>query len=127
MARLRVFWGCLTVMNEAVIAFGFVDVLALALLGTLWARLTALERIMDRLASASQDIIDPKDIITDAIADIEDGIQETVSGVMEQMRVPTIADHLGGMLAQWGQMKLMKEAENMGLGQAAAALEEVLD
>ena len=73
-------------MNEAVIAFGFVDVLALALLGTLWARLTALERIMDRIASASQDIIDPKDIITDAIADIEDGIQETVSGVMEQMR-----------------------------------------
>jgi len=121
------FRGCLTMMNEAVIAFGFVDVLALALLGTLWARLTALERVLDRLANASQDIIDPKDIITDAIADIEDGIQETVSGVMEQMRVPTIADHLGGMLAQWGQMKLMKEAENMGLGAATAALEEVLD
>ena len=112
-------------MNEAVVAFGFVDVIALAVLGTLWARLTALERTLERLIDASKDISDPKDMISEAITDIEDGIQETVSNVMEQMRVPTIADHLGGMLAQWGQMKLMKEAENMGLAQAA--LEETVD
>jgi len=117
--------GCLTMMNEAVIAFGFVDVLALAVLGTLWARLTALERAFERLINASEDITDPKDMISEAIGDIEDGIQETVSSVMEQMRVPTIADHLGGMLAQWGQMKLMKEAENMGLN--APALEQDID
>jgi hypothetical protein len=112
-------------MNEAVIAFGFVDVLALAVLGTLWARLTALERAFERLINASEGITDPKDMISDAIGEIEDGIQETVSNVMEQMRVPTIADHLGGMLAQWGQMKLMKEAENMGLN--APALEQDID
>ena len=112
-------------MNEAVIAFGFVDVLALAVLGTLWARLTALERAFERLINASEDITDPKDMISDAIGEIEDGIQETVSNVMEQMRVPTIADHLGGMLAQWGQMKLMKEAESLGLN--APAVEQDID
>jgi len=117
--------GCLMMMNEAVIAFGFVDVLALAVLGTLWARLTALERGFERLINASEDITDPKDMISEAIGDIEDGIQETVSSVMEQMRVPTIADHLGGMLAQWGQMKLMKEAESLGLN--APAVEQDID
>ena len=112
-------------MNEAVVAFGFVDVIALAVLGTLWARLTALEEVIERLVNASKDITDPKEMISDAIHDIEDGIQETVSNVMEQMRVPTIADHLGGMLAQWGQMKLMKEAESMGL--SAPVLEETIE
>ena len=112
-------------MNEAVVAFGFVDVIALAVLGTLWARLTALEKVIERLVNASKDITDPKEMISEAIGDIEDGIQETVSSVMEQMRVPTIADHLGGMLAQWGQMKLMKEAESMGL--SAPVLEETIE
>ena len=122
---MRTFRGCLTMMNEAVVAFGFVDVIALAVLGTLWARLTALEKVIERLVNASKDITDPKEMISEAIGDIEDGIQETVSSVMEQMRVPTIADHLGGMLAQWGQMKLMKEAESMGL--SAPVLEETIE
>ena len=103
-------------MNEAVVAFGFVDVVALAVLGTLWARLTALERSIERLANDAQDLIDPKTIVGEALAEIDEGIQETVVSIMETMRTPTIADHLGGMLAQWGQMKLMKEAETMGLG-----------
>ena len=112
-------------MNEAVVAFGFVDVIALAVLGTLWARLTALERVIERLADDAQDLIDPKTIVNDALESIDEGIQETVVNIMESMRTPTIADHLGGMLAQWGQMKLMKEAEAMGMGQSM--LENALD
>ena len=50
---------------------------------------------------------------------IMDEMKEEVGGmvmdVVGQMRPPSIADHLGGVLAQFAQIKMMKSLESEGL------------
>lgn len=50
-----------------------------------------------------------------------DGIKaeliEVVEDLMQSMRIPSIADHLGGAVAQFMQMKQMKMAQDLGLMQ----------
>jgi len=47
--------------------------------------------------------------IADLKAELEDLIAETIGS----MQPPSIADHLGGVLAQWAQIKLMREVQSM--------------
>ena len=48
---------------------------------------------------------------------IKDELVEVVEDLMQNMRIPSIADHLGGAVAQFMQMKQMKLAQDMGLTQ----------
>jgi hypothetical protein len=43
--------------------------------------------------------------------DMSDLILDTIS----EMRPPAIADHLGGILAQWAQLKFAKQMQDMNL------------
>ena len=49
-----------------------------------------------------------------------DGIREelldVVNATIQQMRPPNIADHLGGILNQFAQMKMMKMMQKEGIG-----------
>ncbi len=49
-----------------------------------------------------------------------DGIREelldVVNNTIQQMRPPNIADHLGGILNQFAQMKMMKMMQKEGIG-----------
>jgi hypothetical protein len=54
----------------------------------------------------------PTDLnITALREELEDLITETIGS----MSPPSIADHLGGVLAQWAQLKMMKEVQNAQL------------
>ena len=49
------------------------------------------------------------------LASIKDELIEVVEDLMQNMRIPSIADHLGGAVAQFMQIKQMKMAQDMGL------------
>ena len=49
------------------------------------------------------------------IDSIKDELLDVVEDLMANMRIPSIADHLGGVVAQFMQMKQMKMAQDMGL------------
>jgi len=46
------------------------------------------------------------------VPDLDD-LRRDIMDVMGSMHTPTFADHLGGMMAQWGQAKLMKSMGEM--------------
>ena len=50
-----------------------------------------------------------------AIEAMKDEVSLLVSDVLEGMRPPTIADHLGGVLAQWAQIRMMREVQQTGM------------
>lgn len=52
----------------------------------------------------------PGEIMDDLKAEVGDLIADVVGG----MRPPTIADHLGGVLAQFAQMKMMRQLQEAG-------------
>jgi hypothetical protein len=58
-----------------------------------------------------------------------EAMREEVGGLVEEvlssMRPPTIADHLGGVLAQWAQIKMMKEVQGSGI--LPGAVEDSMD
>ena len=47
--------------------------------------------------------------------DLRDEVGEMVSELVAQMRVPTVADHLGGVMAQFAQMRMMKMMQAEGM------------
>ena len=49
------------------------------------------------------------------IDSIKEELLDVVENLMANMRIPSIADHLGGVVAQFMQMKQMKMAQEMGL------------
>jgi len=49
------------------------------------------------------------------IDSIKDELLDVVEDLMANMRIPSIADHLGGVFSQFMQMKQMKMAQEMGL------------
>jgi hypothetical protein len=49
------------------------------------------------------------------IDSIKDELIDVVEELMANMRIPSIADHLGGVFSQFMQMKQMKMAQEMGL------------
>ena len=60
------------------------------------------------------------------IDSIKEELLDVVQDLMANMRIPSIADHLGGVVAQFMQMKQMKMAQEMGLtgGQELDATDE---
>lgn len=51
--------------------------------------------------------LDPQPIIDQVV----DEVQNTIEGVISQMRTPQLADHLGAILSQWAQIKMAKEMQ----------------
>jgi hypothetical protein len=49
------------------------------------------------------------------IDSIKDELLDVVEDLMANMRIPSIADHLGGVVAQFMQIKQMKMAQELGL------------
>jgi hypothetical protein len=49
------------------------------------------------------------------IDSIKNELIDVVEELMANMRIPSIADHLGGVFSQFMQMKQMKMAQEMGL------------
>lgn len=47
------------------------------------------------------------------VADLKAELEELIADTIGSMQPPSIADHLGGVLAQWAQIKMMKEAQTM--------------
>ena len=64
---------------------------------------------------------DPSAIIEDMREDLAGIVQDMVGG----MRTPTVADHLGGMMAQFAQMRMMKMMNAEGM--IPGAVGEVID
>ena len=60
------------------------------------------------------------------IDSIKEELLDVVEDLMANMRIPSIADHLGGVFAQFMQMKQMKMAQEMGLtgGQELDAIDD---
>jgi hypothetical protein len=46
---------------------------------------------------------------------IREDLLDTVNGVIQNMQPPTIIDHLGGVIQQFAQMKLMKAMKEEGM------------
>jgi hypothetical protein len=47
--------------------------------------------------------------------DLKEELMGMVEDLMQSMRIPTIADHLGGALSAFAQMKMVKMQQNMGM------------
>lgn len=54
---------------------------------------------------------DPASILDE----IKDEMSAVVMDVVNNMRPPTVADHLGGVLAQFAQMKMMRSLQESGM------------
>jgi len=54
---------------------------------------------------------DPGQMIEDLRAEVGD----MVADVVQNMRMPTVADHLGGVVAQFAQMRMMKMMQDSDL------------
>jgi len=53
------------------------------------------------------------------IDSIKEELLDVVEDLMANMRIPSIADHLGGVFSQFMQMKQMKMAQELGLSGGA--------
>jgi hypothetical protein len=54
--------------------------------------------------------------------EIKDEVGQMVMEVVSSMRPPTVADHLGGVLAQFAQIKLMRSLQDSGIAPGLDAL-----
>lgn len=95
------------------------DEVLFALLGLLVAfnvgHLTTLKRCGALLAltleSKALTTFDPGALIED----LRDEVGEMVGEIVAGMRMPTVADHLGGVLAQFAQMRMMRQMQEAGM------------
>lgn len=56
------------------------------------------------------------------LGEIKEEVGAMVLEVVGTMRPPTVADHLGGVLAQFAQIKMMKSLQDSGLAPVVDAL-----
>ena len=78
------------------------------------------------LESKALTSFDPAGIITE----LKDEVGEMVAEIIGSMRQPTIADHLGGVMAQFAQMKMMKSLQESGIMDAvpdALSIDDAMD
>ena len=69
----------------------------------------------DRLKRDIEQALDSIKMPEINIDSIKDELLDVVEELMANMRIPSIADHLGGVVAQIMQMKQMKMAQELGL------------
>ena len=64
-----------------------------------------------RIEAQAVSSFDPSAIM----GNLRDEVGEIVQDLLENMRPPTIADHLGGVVAQFAQMKMMQQLQDSGM------------
>ena len=69
----------------------------------------------DRLKRDIEKALDSIKIPEINIDSIKDELLDVVQDLMANMRIPSIADHLGGAVSSFLQMKQMKMAQDLGL------------
>ena len=64
------------------------------------------------------------------MSNLKDEVNDMVADIVGSMRQPTIADHLGGVMAQFAQMKMMRSLQESGIMDAvpdALSIEHGMD
>ena len=96
------------------------DDLLLILLGLMLAfnighfvTLNKCERALLALSMESKKLTDYDP--TESVDLIRQEIEEIVGDTLAQIQTPTALDHIGGIFAQFAQMKMMRQAQEMGM------------
>ena len=50
-----------------------------------------------------------------AVEAMREEVADIVNEVLGTMRPPSIADHLGGVISQWAQIRMMREVQQSGI------------
>ena len=112
MARLGYLEGVLVVSESIVMA---VLALQFGFMAFILMKLDLKKAESDRLKRDIEKALDSIKMPEINIDSIKDELLDVVQDLMANMRIPSIADHLGGVVAQFMQMKQMKMAQEMGL------------
>lgn len=59
--------------------------------------------------------------------ELKEDVAEMIADTMSSMRTPQIADHLGGILQQWAQIKFAKEMQAMKGGLLPSVTDQIDD
>jgi hypothetical protein len=112
MARLGYLEGVLVVSESIVMA---VLALQFGFMAFILMKLDLKKSESDRLKRDIEKALDSIKMPEINIDSIKDELLDVVQDLMANMRIPSIADHLGGVFAQFMQMKQMKMAQDLGL------------
>jgi hypothetical protein len=112
MARLGYLEGVLVVSESIVMA---VLALQFGFMAFILMKLDLKKSESDRLKRDIERALDSIKMPEINIDSIKDELLDVVQDLMANMRIPSIADHLGGVFAQFMQMKQMKMAQDLGL------------
>ena len=123
MAGLGYLEGVLVVSESIVMA---VLALQFGFMAFILMKLDLKKSESDRLKRDIEKALDSIKMPEINIDSIKDELIDVVEELMANMRIPSIADHLGGVFSQFMQMKQMKMAQEMGLtgGQELDATDE---
>ena len=112
MAGLGYLEGVLVVSESIVMA---VLALQFGFMAFILMKLDMKKSESDRLKRDIEQALDSIKMPEINIDSIKDELLDVVEELMANMRIPSIADHLGGVVAQIMQMKQMKMAQELGL------------
>ena len=106
-------WGTVGVLLGFMFAWG----------ALFWWRIERNSLILtQQLVEASNDVS-----ATFPIDEIKEELSELIFETIGEMRPPAIADHLGGILSQWAQIKMAKSMQDMGMSQLITPQEPMLE
>ena len=112
MAGLGYLEGVLVVSESIVMA---VLALQFGFMAFILMKLDLKKSESDRLKRDIEKALDSIKMPEINIDSIKDELLDVVQDLMANMRIPSFADHLGGVFSQFMQMKQMKMAQEMGL------------
>jgi hypothetical protein len=112
MARLGCLEGVLMISESIVMA---VLALQFGFMAFILMKLDLKKSESDRLKRDIEKALDSIKMPEINIDSIKEELIDVVEELMANMRIPSIADHLGGVFSQFMQMKQMKMAQEMGL------------
>jgi hypothetical protein len=112
MARLGYLEGVLMISESIVMA---VLALQFGFMAFILMKLDLKKSESDRLKRDIEKALDSIKMPEINIDSIKEELIDVVEELMANMRIPSIADHLGGVFSQFMQMKQMKMAQEMGL------------
>lgn len=106
-------WGTVGVLLGFMIAWG----------ALFWWRIEKNAILMTQKLSLAEQNLNA----TFPIDEIKEELSELIFETIGEMRPPAIADHLGGILSQWAQIKMAKSMQDMGMSQLVQPVEEHVD
>jgi hypothetical protein len=112
MAALGYLEGVLVISESIVMA---VLALQFGFMAFILMKLDMKKSESDRLKRDIEKALDSIKMPEINIDSIKEELIDVVEELMANMRIPSIADHLGGVFSQFMQMKQMKMAQEMGL------------